>query len=67
MTIDLHEPVISTDGLWAEHDQACAVCQVKKAVLNLETGIFEPCWGCQSLGYLTHNPPKWYRRFLRSR
>jgi hypothetical protein len=50
----LHVPVILTDGgPWAEHDHACSVCAINSSVLNLNTGIFEPCWLCQGSGWRT--------------
>lgn len=52
MSLPMHEPVIRTDGgPWAEHDQACAVCGERKAVLDLGNGIFDPCWDCQTRGW----------------
>jgi hypothetical protein len=45
--IDTHIPIIKTDGgPWAMHDMACAVCHINPAVLDLNTGIFQPCWSC---------------------
>ena len=48
----LHRPNIVTDGgPWAEHDQACAVCWERPAVLELGEGLFQPCWACQEEGW----------------
>lgn len=50
--MDPRLPTIVTDGgPWAEHDQACAVCSVRCAVLDIGTGIFHPCWACQRVGW----------------
>lgn len=55
-------PIIETDGgPWAMHDMACAVCHVNYAILNLNTGVFGPCWKCQDDGW---KPPK--KRMFRS-
>lgn len=52
MTVEIHRPAIVTDGgPWAMHDMACAVCHDRKAVLDIGTGIFQPCWSCQSSGW----------------
>lgn len=59
--IDLHEPIIVTDGgPWAEHDVACAVCHERKAVLELATGHFRPCWTCQSQGWVLARRRRWW-------
>ena len=48
----LLQPTVITDGgPWAEHDMPCAVCRVRPAVLNLNVGMFEPCWTCQEQGF----------------
>jgi hypothetical protein len=50
--MDLHRPVVFTDGgPWADHDQACAVCRERPAVLDLNSGIFHPCGTCQEAGW----------------
>lgn len=35
----------------AIHNCPCAVCGKEKAVLILNTGVFEPCWECQKQGW----------------
>lgn len=65
---DLHPPVVITDGgPWASHDMACAVCRVNKAVIIVETGIFQPCWVCQEMGWLLKQSPLNRKRFLEVR
>lgn len=62
--MELRQPTILTDGgPWADHDQACAVCHIAKAVIDVGTGIFQPCWGCQSKGYML----TWRRRRFRKK
>lgn len=52
MTLDLHKPVINSDGgPWADHDYACPVCQERKAIINLNTGHFNPCDQCRADGW----------------
>lgn len=65
---DLHEPVIVTDGgPWAEHDMACAVCHQRKAVLELHSGNFQPCWSCQSQGWMiTRRRRRWWTDWFRA-
>lgn len=62
--IEMHDPVVYTDGgPWAEHDMACAVCQDYKAVLDIGTARFHPCWVCQRKGWqLTNRRRRWWRR-----
>lgn len=52
--IEMHQPVVNDFGgaPFAEHDQACAVCGVRKACLELHTGHFLPCWRCQDDGWV---------------
>lgn len=60
-----HVPTIVTDGgPWATHDQACAVCHQRSAVLDLSDGIFQPCWECRREGWLLRYRPRrfWFRR-----
>lgn len=60
--MDVRQPRIVTDGgPWAQHDQACAVYQDQKAVINLNRGIFEPSWAAQSDGWMLVKPPRWLR------
>ncbi len=33
------------------HDYSCTVCRERKAVLNMSTGIMQPCWECREKGY----------------
>jgi hypothetical protein len=58
----LHVPQINTFGgaPFAEHDQACAVCQYRHAVLDLNTGHFHPCGDCQLLGFALKKRPWWW-------
>lgn len=50
--IGLLRPTVVTDGgPWADHDMPCAVCRTRPAVLDLASGVFEPCWECQSDGW----------------
>lgn len=47
-----HVPTVITDGgPWAEHDQACAVCSTNAAVIDLNVGMYQPCWSCQGQGF----------------
>lgn len=38
-------------GMISTHDYSCPCCRKKHAVLDHSTGIMQPCWGCQKLGY----------------
>lgn len=48
------------DGPVAHHNMPCAICHSRKAVYNLNEGIFKPCWKCQQTWELRRRP--WYRR-----
>ena len=63
--LEVHKPVVHTDGgPWAHHDQACPVCQENHAVLNLNTGRYNPCWACRREGWRTLKLPKWLKWLL---
>lgn len=49
--VAIHYPEVHNLGPAAIHDHACNICWVEKAVLNLNLGVFEPCWGCQTKGW----------------
>lgn len=38
---------------FCEHNMPCPVCGQWPAVLVMDTGVFEPCWECQSYGWQT--------------
>lgn len=60
--MEVRKPEIFTDGgPWAEHDQACAICHQRKAVLILNTYVFQPCWTCQSQGYEIRRKKFWFK------
>lgn len=60
--IELHEPQIQTDGgPWATHDHACSVCHKKHSVIDVGTGLFQPCWDCQSQRWFTVKIPEWLK------
>lgn len=45
-------PTIQVHGPAATHNQACAVLhQEEAAVLDLDSGVFEPSWIAQSRGW----------------
>ena len=46
-------------GMICTHDYSCPTCRKDKAVLHLSTGIMQPCWSCQKLGYkIVKSKPK---------
>jgi hypothetical protein len=51
--VRMHKPRILTDGgPFAEHDHACAVCSLRKSVLDISNYVFQPCWQCQKDGWV---------------
>jgi Zn finger protein HypA/HybF involved in hydrogenase expression len=49
--LEMMKPKIHDHVLFAEHNMPCAVCWKESAVLQMQEGIFQPCWTCQSKGY----------------
>lgn len=63
--METRKPNIIVHGPFANHDQACASCHVEPAVYELDSGTFQPCWGCQKRGLeLVYAPKKWQRRII---
>ena len=61
----LLKPAVFTDGgPWAEHNMPCCIHRDKPAVLNLNTGIFEPSHKAQEEGWMLIKPPAWVRWLL---
>lgn len=52
--IPLAEIVVRSDGgPWAVHNQPCAVCGARAAILDLSQGVMLPCGQCVALGWET--------------
>lgn len=65
----LFKPTINTfaGSPVADHDMPCAVCRENHAVLNLNEGIFLPCWQCRAKGFrLRFQPRRWWQFWRRS-
>jgi hypothetical protein len=56
------KPIIEFHGPMADHNMPCALCNTGSAVLELNTGIFQPCWSCQERGYRVKKRPWWIIR-----
>lgn len=66
MDVEMHQPVVITDGgPWAIHDHACSVCSKNKSVLDLNTGIYQPCWTCQRAGWAVIRKSRWRTKWSR--
>ena len=52
-------------GMGFNHNYPCTVCRDKSAVLDCSTGIMQPCWHCQSLGYSVKQKSKFARMIER--
>jgi hypothetical protein len=48
--------VVEDHGPAAKHNMPCAVCRTQKAVLELDSGVFHPCWVCQGSGWRIERP-----------
>ena len=42
---------VDTDVMITKHNFPCPICLHRHAILNLENGIFSPCWNCQRKGW----------------
>lgn len=49
-------------GIFATHNYPCTVCRENVAVLDLSTGIMQPCWKCQRSNYRVVKQ-NWIQRF----
>lgn len=49
--VPLPEIVVTILGPAATHNMPCSVCRTQHAVLDLSTGLMQPCWDCQGKGY----------------
>ncbi|SBT10655.1 hypothetical protein PROAA_610015 [Candidatus Propionivibrio aalborgensis] len=56
------EPTIELHGPAATHDQRCAVMSGESAVLDLDTGVFLPCWKAQAEGWHLVQARTWWQR-----
>ncbi len=43
--------VVTDGGPWAFHNMPCGICRKEKAVLDISTSVFHPCWKCQRDGW----------------
>jgi hypothetical protein len=60
----LAEIVVRSDGgPWAVHNQPCAVCGERVAILDLNQGIMLPCARCVALGWETRRAGMGWLRF----
>ena len=64
--MEMQQPTVDDFGgaPAATHDMACAVCWKRKAVLDLHTSRFLPCWECQRDGWRLANVARMPRLVL---
>lgn len=63
--IPMAEIVVRSDGgPWAVHNQPCAVCGERTAILDLNQGVMLPCGVCAARGWQLSRPKQriWWRR-----
>lgn len=64
--MNVHVPKIRVLGPAAEHDQSCAVLHGAKAVLDMDSWVFQPSWRAQADGWhLVQARTSWQRVVLR--
>lgn len=63
VTVWMHD-----SGLIVVHDYSCPVCREGKAMLELNTGLMQPCHVCQQDGYkvVKNEILPWYKRIWRA-
>lgn len=49
-------------GIYAEHNYPCTVCRENVAILDLSTGIMQPCGRCREAGYSVKKSKRRFRR-----
>lgn len=59
--VDLVISIETDGGPWARHNMPCPVCDDEKAILDLNTGIFQPGGKCQMQGWKTIRKRRWRR------
>lgn len=63
--LPMHAPIVEDHGLFAEHDMACAVCGINKAMLAMNNGVFWPCDTCRQKGWeLGRIRYRWLQRWF---
>jgi len=50
-------------GPCGQHNYLCSVCRQKKAVLDMDKGILQPCWDCHKTYRVVKI--KWFDRLFR--
>jgi hypothetical protein len=65
--LEPREPRVENHGIFAHHDQRCAVYSGQSAVLELGEGVFHPSWKAQSDGWqLVHADTRFKRWLVRA-
>ena len=60
VTVYMHD-----SGMVCTHDYACPVCRENSAILNLSTGIMQPCSDCEDEGYkVVKHKPGWWENLM---
>jgi len=49
--IPVRKPTIDNHVLYAHHDQACAVCRERHAIMYMNRWVFMPCDTCRADGW----------------
>ena len=60
----LSELIIEFHGPAATHNQRCAVHHDEHAVLNTNTGVFQPSWKARREGWRLIRVDTWFQRLV---
>jgi len=63
-SMGLHAPTIISHGMWAEHNQCCAVYPGKSAVLDMTRNVFSPSWDAQFQGWRLVHAQNWFQLLI---
>ena len=56
--------IVTDGGPWATHNYPCPVYREKHAVINLNSGVFEPSWQAQLEGWHLIKADNWFKRLV---
>lgn len=60
--METRQPTITNIGLYADHDQCCAVFHGEPAVMGCADEIFRPSWKAQREGWQLVRADSWIKK-----
>jgi hypothetical protein len=62
--MNTRKPTIVNEGLYAQHDQCCAVIHSEPAVMDCATWVFHPSWKAQAEGWRLVKADSRFKRWI---